>query len=191
MIAAGHGRRQRPARAGLADADADVRSAALGALARSGGLTAEDLVSAMADPSPRVRRRACEESARWSEPVPAALAGAVRRAAADPDPLVVESACWALGEHRDRKAVPVVARISSDHPDPRCREAAVAALGAIGDPSGLPAVLGRLTDRPVVRRRAVVALAAFDDPEALRALEACRQDRDWQVRQAAEILGQD
>jgi HEAT repeat protein len=68
------------------------------------------------------------------------------------------------------------------------REAAVAALGALGDPAGLPAVLAGCNDKPAVRRRAVLALAPFDGPEVDAALRAALDDRDWQVRQAAEDL---
>jgi len=64
----------------------------------------------------------------------------------------------------------------------------VAALGAIGDPAGLPAVLAALGDKPTVRRRATVALAAFEGPEAESGLRRSLADRDWQVRQVAEIL---
>ena len=39
-----------------------------------------------------------------------------------------------------------------------------------------------------VRRRAVIALAPFQGPAVDAALERARQDRDWQVRQAAEDL---
>jgi hypothetical protein len=35
----------------------------------------------------------------------------------------------------------------------------------------------------------VLALAPFDGPEVEAALAAARDDRDWQVRQAAEDLG--
>ena len=65
--------------------------------------------------------------------------------------------------------------------------AAVAALGAVG--AGLPAILAALAeDKATVRRRAVLALAPFDGPEVDRALHRAAQDRDWQVRQAAEDL---
>ena len=63
---------------------------------------------------------------------------------------------------------------------------AIAALGAIGDPRGLPAVLAGCRDKPAVRRRAVLALAPFDGPDVEAALAAALEDRDWQVRQAAE-----
>jgi len=39
-----------------------------------------------------------------------------------------------------------------------------------------------------VRRRAVLALAPFDGPEVDAALALAHDDRDWQVRQAAEDL---
>jgi HEAT repeat protein len=43
-----------------------------------------------------------------------------------------------------------------------------------------------------VRRRATVALAAFADPRAEAALHRAAEDRDWQVRQAAdELLAED
>jgi hypothetical protein len=37
-----------------------------------------------------------------------------------------------------------------------------------------------------VRRRAVLALAPFEGPDVDAALARARDDRDWQVRQAAE-----
>jgi HEAT repeat protein len=69
-----------------------------------------------------------------------------------------------------------------------CREAAVAALGAVGSPPTLAVVLAALDDTPNIRRRAAIALAAFDDPRAEDGLRRCLDDRDWQVRQAAEDL---
>jgi HEAT repeat protein len=62
----------------------------------------------------------------------------------------------------------------------------VAALGSIGDEAGLPAIIAALGDRPAVRRRAVIALAPFEGPEVSEALHRALDDRDWQVRQAAE-----
>jgi len=78
--------------------------------------------------------------------------------------------------------------LATEHPDALCREAAVAALGSIGDPAGLSAILAATTDKATVRRRATIALAPFDGPEVEAALARARDDRDWQVRQAAEDL---
>lgn len=188
-MVAGHRGDAPSARRGLSDPDPSVRAAALGALSRAGGLRVDDVAAALADLSPAVRRRACQEAAalggRGSRTT---LAASLRQALDDPDPLVVEAACWALGERRVTGAVDDLVSVAGSHPDARCREAAVAALGALGDPSGLPGVLGALGDKVTVRRRAAVALAAFDGPEVEAALRRCLDDHDWQVRQAAEVL---
>jgi HEAT repeat protein len=181
------------ARAGLADADPAVRSAALAALARAGGLNLADVVAGLDDPSPAVRRRACEAA------VAARVAGSAPPVLArleDPDATVVEVAAWALGELNDVTAVPpgtvaALSRVASAHTDALAREAAVAALGAIGDPEGLAAILVGTRDKPAVRRRAVLALAPFDGSDVDEALRRAATDRDWQVRQAAQLLGAD
>jgi len=178
---AGHRGDEPAARSLLADPDPEVRASALGALVRMGRATPGDAASALHDRDPRVRRRVCE--------LGAALAGAgFAELLEDPDDMVVEAACYAVGEVRDLAAVAALVQISSGHTDALCRESAVAALGAIGDPHSLPAVLARLEDKTQVRRRAVIALAGFDGPESQAALERCLGDRDWQVRQAAEDL---
>jgi HEAT repeat protein len=178
---AGHTGDEPGARAALADADPGTRAVALGALARLGLLTDDDLRAALADPSPAVRSRAVELA------VPATVD--LVPLLADPDPFVAEQAAWALGERpSDPAAVAALAAAADGHDDPLVREAAVAALGALGDDEGLPAVLAATTDRPAVRRRAVLALAAFDGPDVDAALQRALGDRDRQVRQAAEDL---
>jgi HEAT repeat protein len=173
----------------LGDRDPRVREAAVGALARLGALTADDVADALAARAVGVRRRAVDAALSVRGPgsrsvLPAAVLGAL----GDPDPMVVVGAAWFLAERRYRPAVPALVETARVHDDTRCREAAVAALGAIGDRSGLAAVVDGLGDRPTVRRRATVALAGFDDPGVAPALRAAAADRDWQVRQAAEEL---
>ncbi len=178
---AGHDRDEPAARALLAADDAGTRSAALGALARMGAATDLDVVGALGDPDPVVRRRAVEIAiARPTVPMLGLLG--------DPDDSVVEQAAWACGERTppESGAVEALADLAGRHHDPLVREAAVAALGAIGDPAGLAAILAATGDRATVRRRAVIALAPFDGPEVERALRDALTDRDWQVRQAAE-----
>jgi HEAT repeat protein len=186
---AGHRRDASVARSGLADPDPGVQVAALGALARLGELTTDDVQRALGSGDVPLRRRAAEVAldvrGKGSRSV---LPAAVTDALDDTDALVVVDAAWFLGERRHRPAVPGLVRVATAHDDPRCREAAVAALGAIGDPDGLPAVLAALSDKPTVRRRATVALAGFDDPRVEPALRRSAADRDWQVRQAAEEL---
>jgi HEAT repeat protein len=141
-----------------------------------------------------VRRRACEVATSFAGPVgspaPPTVAAAVAALLDDTEPTVVETAAWALGE-RPPATPEVVTRLcglATGHPDALCREAAVAALGALGDPAGLDAILAATSDKATVRRRAVIALAPFEGPEVDAALERARDDRDWQVRQAAEDL---
>ena len=166
-----------------------MRAAALGALARLGELTTADVVAALADDAPAVRRRAVDAALEVrGQGSRSTLPAALTRALDDPDPLVAVGAAWFAGERRYLPAVPGLVALASAHDDVRCREAAVAALGAIGDPAGLDAVLAALADKPTVRRRATVALAAFDDPRVPPALRNMAEDRDWQVRQAAEEL---
>ena len=183
---AGHTGDPAGARALLQDPDPGVRATALGALGRLGDARDDDVRAALADPSPEVRRRGCQ--------VGIAVSGVdLADMLADDDAGVVEMAAWALGE-RGEAAGDVVARLTSvaaDHEDPLCREAAVAALGAIGDERGVPAILKATRDRPAIRRRAVIALAPFSGPDVDAALAAALEDRDWQVRQAAEDLSTD
>jgi HEAT repeat protein len=186
---AGHRGDEGVARPGLGDVDRGVRAAALGALARLGALTTGDVVRALTDESPTVRRRAVEVALEVrGKGSRSALPAALTRALADPDPLVAVGAAWFVGERRNADAVPNLVVLATRHDDARCREAAVAARGAIGAPAGLDAVLAALADRPTVRRRATVALAGFDDPRVEPALRQAADDRDWQVRQAADEL---
>lgn len=182
-VAAGHLGDEGTARAGLHDPEGSVRAAALGALERLRRLTEVELAAAAEDSDPTVRRRAAE--------LAAAHPGVdLRSLLADADPLVVEAACWASGERErtDPAALDPLLEVAVGHDDPLCREAAVAALGALGDERGLPAILAATRDRPAVRRRAVLALAPFEGDEVDQALRRALEDRDLQVRQAAEDL---
>jgi HEAT repeat protein len=190
MIRAGHAGEVTRARLGLDDPEPEVQAAALGALARCGALTVPDVRRALeGGRPPLLRRRAVEAALSVRGPGSRSVLVALLVAALDdPDPLVAVGAAWFLGERRVAAAVATLGRLATEHPDVRGREAAVAALGAIGDPAGLPAVLAALDDKPTVRRRATVALAGFDDPRVEPALHRAAEDRDWQVRQAAEEL---
>jgi HEAT repeat protein len=192
-VVAGHDGDEDDALRLAADTDPRVRAAALGALARLGALDDGTLVQGLADPDPTVRRRACGlagRAARAGGPNAVVVAG-LALATSDTDASVVEMASWALGEwgrHCKAGAVAALCRVARGHGSPVCREAAVAALGAVGAPDGLPVVLAALDDTVNIRRRAAIALAAFDDPRADAGLRRCLDDRDWQVRQAAEEL---
>lgn len=176
--------------------DAALRAASLSGLLRCGTLDAVRVIDALGDSHPTVRRHAAECVARMAEPPPAVI-DAVTKTTTDGDPEVVEAACFALGEvcGADRAtddvgsdAARAVERVAKDHADPLCREAAVAALGAIGHPQSLDVVLAACRDKATIRRRAVLALAAFEDRRVEDMLRELLDDRDWQVRQAAEDM---
>jgi len=191
---AGHNGDADLARSFLSDANSSVRATALGALNRIGALTADQIITATTDFDPIVRRRACTESTKWNgemdEPQDPLVAAAVASLFEDDDDSVVEIAAWACGERPPvaKEVLERLANIATTHTDALCRESAVAALGAIGDIAGLPAILSATTDKATVRRRAIIALAPFDGPEVDAALAKATEDRDWQVRQAAEDL---
>jgi HEAT repeat protein len=185
---AGHTGDVATAAAALDDPDADVRSTAIGALARAGALTPTILERGLRDDAAAVRRRAVEEIARCAPTVRAELR--LVPLLEDPDPLVAEATAFALGEldPPESGAAAALARIATGSDDVLLREAAVAALGSLGDPEGRTAVLAATGDVSTVRRRAVLALAAFDGPDVEAALARLAEDRDRQVRQWAEDL---
>ena len=108
----------------------------------------------------------------------------------DEDAEIVEIACWGVGERGDTSAeiLDVLQSITESHSDSLCRESAVAALGALGNRDALGSILKAVEDIATVRRRAVLALAPFDGPEVELAIAKALEDRDWQVRQAAEDI---
>lgn len=170
-----------PARLALSSEDPKLRSSAILALHRLGKLVPEDLERALADPDPRVRRRAAELA-------PAYPYVSLTATLSDVEPLVVEMCLWALGEREEASDLQIVIEIARSHPESLVREAAVAAIGAIGDEAGKAAVIEALADKPNVRRRAAVALATFDGEDITNALRTAARDRDWQTRQIAEDL---
>ena len=171
------------------DADARVRSVALGALVHAAPRrrAAAAWRIAAIDSDANVRRRAAELA-------PALGTNASGRSLlsllGDDEPLVAEAAAFALGEHPNPtpRVISMLGRAATTHDDALVREAAVAALGAIGDPRALAMVLAACDDKPAVRRRAVLALAAFDGEEVEARLRQALEDRDWQTRAAAEQL---
>ena len=183
MILAGHSGSEATAQQALDDPSPRVRCAALSALDRLGALDTAQLEAGLRDASPMVRACAAELAAHHT-------GVDLYDLLADDDSRVTEAAAWACGE---RPAAPgrIVSRlceVTISHADALCREAAVAALGALGDDAGLGAILAATRDRATVRRRAVLALAGFSGPEVDEALARAGEDRDWQVRQAAEDL---
>lgn len=169
--------------AALTHRDDAVRASALRSLHRLNAVSEAELVTALNDPSAEVRRTAVEVSV-------ALQSIDIHPLLNDDDVFVAEMAAWCLGERTAPTDQEIEALIHATvhHPEPVVREACAAALGSIGDERGLPAILTACADKPAVRRRAVLALAPFDGDDVDAALHAALEDRDWQVRQNAEIL---
>lgn len=161
--------------------DPELRALSLGSFHRQESLTLGRLQIALRDGNPRVRRRAAELSYRIPE---ARSVLPDLRERLNDEPEIAEVVAFALGEIGDQSVAEDLAKMATGHDDALCREAAVAALGALH--TGLNTILEALADKATVRRRAVIALAPFDGPRVDEALNAALQDRDWQVRQAAE-----
>ena len=184
MVVAGHRGDSGVAERHLDDPDASVRVAALAALQRVGVLTDQQITAAFVDVDVAVRRRAAELAAtRPGLDLTPLLS--------DDDPTVVEDrgvGVWRTGDRCRR------CPRRTDRSDRRRRRTSsfarrgAAALGAIGDTRGAPAIIAACADKPHVRRRAVLALAPFDGNDVEAAIDRALDDRDWQVRQAAEDL---
>ncbi len=172
-----------PAQKALGHPDDRVRASALLALHQLHVLDDDHILVASDDASTRVRRQLATIAAADHRVDLATLIS-------DRESVVTETACWAAGERVKvgDALVVLLASTATNHDDALCRESAVAALGSVGAAQGLPAILAATRDRPTVRRRAVLALAPFDTPEVTAALTQALEDRDWQVRQAAEDL---
>lgn len=182
VIRAGFEGNEPAARDGLESADDAVRASSLRALHRMNALVREDVARGITDASHEVRRTAVELSAGFDV--------VIRHLLDDTDVFVAEMTAWTLGERAETTDDDLTALIAAveSHPEAVVREASAAALGSIGDERGLPAILKACNDKPAVRRRAVLALAPFDGDDVEAALKAALTDKDWQVRQNAEIL---
>ena len=191
LVEAGFGVGENPGAvllAGLDEPVAHTRILAVRGLRRQGLLTLDLWRRALHDADPDVRRETLVELAA-SAPEPS-LTTDVLRALDDDDPLVVDAALFVVNEHEIHEGLTRCCELASQHEDARVREGAVATLGALGDEAGLATILAAFDDKPPVRRRAVVALANFEGPEVDVALARAREDRDWQVRAAAEALSE-
>lgn len=215
VVVAGHTGDTATARAGVGHADFRVRRAAIGALERLDLLDTETLAALVADPHASVRARAVEAAAHRpdvsllavlddSDPVVLEMAawacGEQHESHVDTSTLDTSTADASPDDSADSRgdelidAVDdtdaVVARLIelAEHAEvPLVRESAIAALGAIGDErSAAVTMAAARTDKPAVRRRAVVALSAYAGDAVIATLRDALDDRDWQVRGAAE-----
>ena len=190
VVEAGHRGDQELVDKAASSEDPAMRAAALNALLRLEALDAGRWGRFAADPDPSVRRRAAELAPRLADALTSE--SSLLHLLDDTDE-IVEVAAFALGEIGSAEGAALrhdtiqrLEDITANHSDALCRESAVAALGALH--TGLATILNACDDKATVRRRAIIALAPFEGPEVEAALTRALDDRDWQVRQAAEDL---
>jgi HEAT repeat protein len=91
----------------------------------------------------------------------------------------------ALGEVRDRSAVPALVKTLDDN-SPQVRAQAAESLGKIGDKSAVPALVKKMHDpEQGVRETATAALGQIGDRSAVGAITEAMTNADWSVRGAA------
>lgn len=153
-------------------ADAEARETAIERVGEEGTtLALTDIIKALHDPLPRVRRQAAAALARLRDP--RATGELIHQIEEHPD-LLEEETIWALGMLGDPDAIPALIR-TLESPRPLLRRAAANALGRIG--SGEDTVVTCALNR---------AAGVLQDPDLRRAaLQALRwlgaQDSDKEI----------
>ncbi len=140
--------------------DASEREEAIERVGEEGtSLASDDIIKALHDPLPRVRRQAAAALARLKDP--RASIELIHQIEDHPD-LLEEETIWALGILGDPAAAPALIR-TLESPRPLLRRAAASALGRIGasEGSGVNDALNRAAadpNDPDLRRAALQAL---------------------------------
>lgn len=127
-------------------------------------LASDEVVKALHDPSPRVRRRAAQALATLR--TPEATQALLHQLDEHPD-LTEEETVEALGQIGERAAVPALIRMLQS-PRSMLRRAAARALGRIGDPLAIESLKQATEEKgdPDLRRAAVQALRVLGATEA-------------------------
>ena len=167
---------------------ADVRGEALEQLGDEGfTMAADEMVKALYDPLPKVRRQAAQALARLRDPASQhqAATALIEQLGQHPD-LVEEETIEALGAMRDERAVELLSSLLRS-PRSLVRRAAARALGRLEDASAVEPLIeaAGAADDPDLRRAAVQALRRLEAQEAAPTLAAATLDLRASVRVAA------
>jgi len=145
--------------------DVGTREQAIAAVASHGyTLASDEVVKALHDPSPRVRRQAAQALATLR--TPEATHALLHQLEDHPD-LTEEETVEALGQIGSSEAVPALIRMLQS-PRSMLRRAAARALGRIGDPSAIEALKQASEEKgdPDLRRASVQALRVLGATDA-------------------------
>lgn len=160
------------------------RAEAIGRVAQTGNvLASEEIVKALQDPSPQVRRQAASALASLKDPD--AAAALIREIEERPD-LVEEETVHALGAIGGQGAVkPLINLLES--PRSLLRRAAAKALGHLGSPEATDALIAAAAevDDPDLRRSSIQALRTLGAREAAQVISDALFDPHPSVRIAA------
>jgi HEAT repeat protein len=167
--------------------DAEEREEALEALGDTGfAMASDEMIRALNDPLPRVRRQAAVSLSRLRDPISqgSAVEALIEQLQLHPE-VVEEETIEALGTIGDpRAAVPLSKMLSS--PRSLLRRAAARALGRLGDRSAVAALIGVTRDGDAdLRRAALQALRLLEATEAGPEIAAAVLDERPSVRVAA------
>jgi HEAT repeat protein len=154
-------------------------------------LAADEIIKALHDPQPRVRRQAASALARLNDP--RAVGELIHQIEFHPD-LIEDETVEALGELQSSEAVPVLVGLLQS-PRSLVRRSAARALGDIGSPNAVQPLIAVASDPsdPDLRRAALHALRVIGAPEAESAISNALVDPLPSVRiaaaEAAQALG--
>lgn len=141
----------------LSSPDIEARETAMeGVASKKFSLASEEIINALHDPAPRVRRKAAQSLSRLSDPNSAeALIHMLR----DHPDLVEDETIEALGNLGNPAAVPILSEYL-ESPRPQIRRAAAKALGEIGGTDAYAALVqvAAQEDDPDLRRAALQGL---------------------------------
>ncbi|MCO5295663.1 MAG: MFS transporter [Fimbriimonadaceae bacterium] len=170
--------------------DALSREDAIGRVASKGfALGADEIVKALHDPSPRVRRRAAQALAQLQDE--SAGEALVHMVVEHPD-LVEEETVEALGELRHAEAVPALVNLLQS-PRSLVRRAAAKALGRVGDAEAIGPLMAAAAEPgdPDLRRASLQALRVLGAREAQPVVGDALYDPHPSVRiAAAEVVAE-
>ncbi|HEY0866887.1 MAG TPA: MFS transporter [Fimbriimonas sp.] len=147
------------------------------------GLASDEVIKALHDPQPRVRRQAARTLSQLRDP--RAVGELVHQIEEHPD-LVEEETVVALGYLGDVGAIPALVK-TLQSPRSILRRAAARALGRIGSPEGTQPLISAAMEPndPDLRRAALQALRQIGAAEAEPAMVAALEDQHPSVRIAA------
>lgn len=163
--------------------DAAIRAEAIQTAAEEGAeMAADDILAALHDPQPKVRRQAASALATLRDPRAAAVI--LREIEASPD-LLEEETLDALGKLGDPSAIPTLVA-TLENPRPLLRRAAARALGRVGGPEAVePLERAARSIDPDLRRAALQGLRQCEARQAEPTIAAALAEPHPSVRVAA------